>query len=178
MAQKYQFSCTGCNKNFPVTQNQAGTRQDCPFCEVPNNLPGLREIRQLPTVNDVASHAQAKSNETKSWLFSGGLLVGIVAGLMGFALTGYANSLMTESTVAHDIEFGRAQLGELPAGHLWDAWDTMTKGGLPDWGETQTVRYNKQAGYLKFIAYGLYGLSAIGLLAIMTSFFVNRPQSR
>ena len=148
---------------------------NCPFCGEANELPGMREIRQLPAVGD--SHdlpAGSSRNETRSWLFSGGLLIAVVAGLCGWALTFYADSLVTESILENQIEFGKSQLHLLPAGHLWDAWDSMTVNGLPDWEETNQVRYNKQAGHLSNIAYGLYGLSAIGFLALVSSFFISR----
>ena len=148
---------------------------NCPFCGKLIELPGMREIRQLPVAGDPKDVSTGSSrNETVSWLFSGGLLVGVVAGLCGWALMAYADSLVTESILENQIEFGRSQLDLLPAGHLWDAWDSMTVIGLPDWEETTQVRYNKQAGHLRNIAFGLYGLSVIGGLSLIVSFFISR----
>ena len=177
MADLYLFSCTECQKDLEISVKQAGTTQNCPFCEHVINIPGMREIRQLPlSQNEEGADKRGTSslNETKSWLFSGGLLVAVISGVLGFALASYAHSIAIESTVKEKIEYGSSQIGSLPPGHLWDAWDGMTKNGLPDWKETRENRYNKQSGHLKNFAYGLYGLSGLGVVSILISFFFRR----
>ena len=174
MAQHYLFRCSSCEKDFEITEKQAGTIQDCQFCENSNNLPGMREIRQLPVAEASTGNSQHGDSEAKSWLFSGGLLVAVVAGLLAFALLGYANSITTESRVVESIELGQAQIKPLQSGLLWEAWDNMTQTGLPEWVETPEIRYNKQAGYLSMIAYGLFGASAIGLTAMALSFMASK----
>ena len=62
-------------------------------------------------------------------------------------------------------------------GHLWEAWDLMETKGLPDWQESQDVRYNKQAGHLKSIAFGLMSFAGVGLLSLIASFFVGGSKS-
>lgn len=177
MADLYLFSCSKCQQDIEISVRQAGTSQDCPFCEHAVNFPGMREIQQLPLSKNKnsAGNANSSHSETRSWLFSGGLLVAVLAGVLGFALASYAKSIAIESTVTEKIAYGNSQIGSLPPGHLWDAWEGMTKEGLPDWQETRENRYNKQSGHLKNIAYGLYGVSGLGLISILASFFF-RPR--
>lgn len=170
MAQEFLFSCTSCEKDFPVTVKLAGMAYRCPLCDATNDLPGLRQLKQLP-VHENAAIATTSRNEAQSWLFSGGLLVAVIAGVCASALLWYANQLFSESLLDERIAFGRTQINTLTPGHLWDAWDGMTEDGLPDWQETFENRYNKQSGHLRNIAYGLFGLAGLGLLAMLGSFF-------
>ncbi len=135
----------------------------------------MRQMQQLPVEeegNQVAA-GKTQKNETKSLLFSGGLLVAVLAGILGFALSRYASSLSTQSTLDQQIEFGQGQIDRLPPGPLWDAWQAMTAEGLPDWKETHEVKYNKQAVYLSYIAIGLYAIAALGCVMLATSFLMR-----
>lgn len=178
MAELFLFSCTHCQKQIEISVRQAGNSQNCPFCESVNSLPGMREIRQLPASSRESDSAKSAANrsfsEARSWLFSGGLLVAVIAGLFGFALASYANSIAIESTVDEKIAYGNSRIGTLPPGQLWDAWDQMTESGLPDWQETRENRYNKQSGHLMNFAYGLYAFAGIGLFSMIISFFLRR----
>ena len=167
------FPCTGCEKSFEITEKNAGMAYACPFCEAENTIPGMRDIRKLPIKHESSTNKAPKltsRNEAGSWLFSGGLLVAVIGGLLGIALLGYANSIRVDTRVEEQIEWRQTQIGELAGGQLWEVWDQMAE-GLPDWAETEGVRYNKQSGHLKNIAYGLFGISAIGALALIGSFF-------
>jgi hypothetical protein len=170
MSKTHLFNCTGCHQPFPVTEKNAGMKLACPFCEKNNVLPGMRQIQQLPVDDEGKSVVSVRKNDTKSLLFSGGLLVAVLASILGFTLSRYASSLSTQSTVDQQIEFGQEQIDRLPPGPLWDAWEAMTADGLPDWQETREVKYNKQAAYLSYIAAGLYAMAALGLLALVASF--------
>ncbi len=176
MPPQYLYGCNQCQKSFEISEKLAGTTQNCPFCGHPTSLPGMRDIRKLPTANtaagDTATGRKTRSfSETSSWLFSGGLLVAVTAGLLGIALLIYAQSLSTESRLAEKIAFGNQQIEPLPAGLLWDAWDKMTIDGLPDWKETEDNRYNKQSVYLSYVAYGLFGVALIGAGSVASSLF-------
>ena len=144
----------------------------CPFCEQNNQLPGMRQLRQLPLADRLAVSAKGNGNDLRRFLFSAGLLVAVLAALLGFALSYYADSLATELMVEEKIDYGNKFIDTLSPGHLWESWDQMATEGLPDWQESRDVRYNKQAGHLKSIAYGLLGLSGLGLLSLIGSFLV------
>lgn len=167
------FTCTSCEKQFEITEKNAGMAFACPFCEAENAIPGMRDIRKLPVKDDSTTSKPPKltaRTETGSWLFSGGLLLAVLGGLLGAALFSYADGLAVDTQVDEQIEWGQTQIGGLKGGQLWDAWDALSQ-GLPDWTETAGVRYNKQSGHLKNIAYGLFGISALGVLALIGSFF-------
>ena len=174
MVQHYLFRCSSCEKDYGITVKQAGMTGICPFCEKSNSFPGMREIRQLPADEAATTDSDSFKSETKSWLFSGGLLVGVVFGLLGLALLGYANSITKDSKVQQIIDQGQAQINSVQSGMLWEYWDSMTQEGLPDWKETPAIRSNKQAGYLSLIAYGLFGASALGLIAMVVSLLTGK----
>ena len=174
MAQNFLFRCSGCDKDFEVGVKSAGTDVNCPFCEQKNSLPGLRQIKALPAAQQESVVENTTGHSaTKRFLFSGGLLVAVLGSLLGLALSYYADSLATELKVEEKIEFGSAYVDTMTPGRLWETWDRLAAKGLPDWQESQDVRYNKQAGYLKSIAYGLMGLGGLGLLSLLASFFVG-----
>jgi len=169
---RYLFTCTGCDKQFEITEKNAGMTYACPFCEAENAIPGMRDIRKLPTQEETATNKPPKltsRNEAGAWLFSGGLLIAVIGGLLGIALFGYADSIAVDTQVDAQIEWAQTQVDGLNGGQLWDTWDALAE-GLPDWAESAGVRYNKQSRYLKNISYGLFGLSALGLLALIGSF--------
>ena len=172
--QEYLYTCSGCEKNFPVTVKLAGAAANCPHCHLSNDLPDLRRLKQLPVRNSQPASEPVKRSEMGSWLFSGGLLVAVLAGLSGLALHFYAASLVSESVTERQIEFLSAQIDAQPVGRLVDVWDGLTGEGLPDWQETTRTRYNKQAGHLGNIANALYAFAAVGVLALVGSFFIGR----
>lgn len=135
----------------------------------------MRQIRALPPA-DGATTTTNGTSATARFLFSGGLLVAVLGTILGLALSSYADSLATELKVEEKIQFGSAYVDTMTPGRLWETWDMMASKGLPDWQETQDVRYNKQAGYLKAISYALIGLGGVGLLCLIASFLVGRQQ--
>ena len=173
MPQNYLFSCSECQKEFPVSTQSAGMKVNCPFCEHAITLPGLRQIQALPQVEKPSMTNKGGASDLKRFLFSAGLLVAVLGAVLGLALSYYADSLATELMIEEKIEFGDKFITTLSPGHLWEAWDQMATDGLPDWQESQDVRYNKQAGHLKSISYGLIGLGGLGLLAVLSSFFFS-----
>ncbi len=177
MALDYLFPCTHCGQQFSVAANSAGMNIDCPFCEQSNVLPGLRQIKRFPTKDQSATSRAAQTastNEARSMLFSVGLLTGVVAAIFAIGVTWRANTLATASRVDEQIEYSLNQLERLSAGQLWDQWNLMTRNGLPDWQESPAVSDNKQSRYLYLIAYALYGISALGFLALLYSLVKHR----
>lgn len=174
MTGHFLFNCAHCGKPFRVSEQQAGMSLDCPLCHIPNQLPGLRDIRMLPVIDSSVSQRVEARNESKSILFAGGLLVTVVAAVLAISLGWYARGLRKESTARQELEMQLEQIEKLPPAQLWDVWDALTVRGLPDWQETSEVRYQKQSLYLQYISYSLYALSALGGLAILASFFPKR----
>ncbi len=174
MTGQFLFNCTQCGKPFRVSEQQAGMSLDCPICEIPNQLPGLRDIRLLPVIDSPTGPKTQTRNETRSMLFAGGLLVAVLAAILAVALGRYAQSLTRESTAKQELELLMKQIEKASPGQLWNVWDALTARGLPDWQESSEVRYQKQSSYLKYISYTLYAVSALGGLAMLASFFPKR----
>ena len=147
----------------------------CEACQKSIQAPGMREIRRLPLVDREAKAdgRRGARSASKSWLFSGGLLLAVVTAAVGFFLWNYASSLQTTSNIENEIDYGNQLLDEATPGVVWDAWSSMTKTGLPDWKESTETRYNKQSAILKNFACGLGGLSLLGILLMVSSFFIR-----
>ena len=49
----------------------------------------------------------------------------------------------------------------------------FAKGPLPEWKETEEMGFNKQASYLKNIAYGFIGIAVLGFFALLSSLLMK-----
>ena len=174
MTQQFWFECQHCRRSFAVSTQQAGMQMPCPLCEKINFLPLLSQMRQLPATEPVPFSGRSVNSQSGWWLFSGGLLVGVLTALLAFPLLYYAKSLASESRIEEFLEMGRTEIEQLYSGELWNAWNYMTLEGLPDWQETTQVRLNKQSAYLSYVSYFMFCLSGVGFLAMIASLLVHR----
>lgn len=177
MPETYQLPCNNCDAFIPVSPQMAGRTFNCELCQSSVEVPTMREIRRLEPVQDNRSsesvvRPKKSRNESRSWLFSGGLLLAGVTLLAAIPLWLYANGMQSESMVKQEIDFGNQVLDEATPGVIWNAWTQMTANGLPEWKESQATRYNKQGQILKNIAYGLGALSGLGLFMMIGSFLI------
>ena len=179
MPEKYLLPCKQCEASIEITARDAGRELNCSQCDSKSTAPPMREIRNLSPVDtdSVQSPLERPAlpgrNQSKSWLFSGGLLLAVLAAVAGGSLWWYASGLETHRNVEKEIDFANQILDEATPGVVWTAWRSMSGSKLPDWKESTETRYNKQASILKNIAYGLGGLSGLGLLMMIGSFLIK-----
>lgn len=178
MPSEFLYNCRHCQRSFVVYAKQAGVTVSCSHCESQNTLPTLRDLRELPEYSRTeAKLIKPQRNESKSWLFVIGFLLGVLAGIAAISLNRYAKQMTSDPHLEAIVQAGRAHVQDLPSGELWELWDLMTREGLPDWGETNQVRYNKQSTYLIYISYFLIGLSTIGFTLVAISLLAGRKKT-
>ena len=86
MSDHYLFPCK-CGTQFEVTVSDAGKWMTCPKCEFENELPGLRDLRQLDLVPEEADVSGKRSSwgRQNNILFSLGMGIGMLF-LIGAAI--------------------------------------------------------------------------------------------
>ena len=181
MAQLYLLPCGSCDRKIEIELKQAGSSVACPACQAEMIAPTMGGIKKLELsessgimVNPKAGSPTGRHYGIKQWLFAGGLLIVVLAAVSGFAIWFYADSLVTISNVDAQVNAANQNIPDLSPAEIWDSWDELTSTGpLPEWKEIESIGQNKQAAYLKSIAYGFMGLALIGLLALLSSFFIK-----
>ena len=181
MAQLYLLPCGSCAHKIEVELKQAGGSVTCPACQAEMIAPTMGGIKKLELseasgimVDPKAGSANGRHYGLKQWLFAGGLVIVVLAASSGFAIWFYADSLVTISNIDAQVNAASQHIPSMSPAEVWDSWDELTSNGpLPEWKEIESIGQNKQAAYLKSIAYGFIGLAAIGLLALLSSFFIK-----
>ena len=182
MAQLYLLPCGSCDNKIEIELKQAGSEVGCPSCQSKTAAPTMGGIKKLEHAESSGIMIDPKSNSTasrhiglKQWLFSGGLVVLVLAAVAGFATWFYADSLVTISNIDQRVAAANQQIPTISPAQIWDSWDDLTSAGqLPEWKEIESIGHNKQAAYLKNIAYGFIGLAAVGLLLLLSSFVIKQ----
>ena len=177
MSLRYLLPCIRCENQLEVVPKQAGQELECPKCQQRVEAPKLGKMKLLETVSETATakKTSASGGSLRNLLFVIGLLLAIVCGASGYFVNQYAESLIYDV----DFEAVEKQFDEdvdgLTAGQLVELYEQMNiEKGLGEWYEPNFVRYNTQGGYLKTFAYGLLGLSGLGVLALLGSFLIRR----
>lgn len=109
-----------------------------------------------------------------------GFGVAVIAGAAGWFLYQYASTMVAKTDVDSEriIREGAEQVENAPVGALWEYWNTNIEGtDLPDWQESSWRRYNRQGKTLTNVAYGILGVAALGVLVMLSSFFVSKTKS-
>ena len=182
MSLRYLFPCSNCQYKFELESKQAGQDLVCPSCEATVLAPKLGTLKQLEPV-DSLSDSEHRSNQTKdsnsrslrNLLFVSGLALAVLAGAAGLALYQFAQSKVVEFDVEGRLAEFETSIDELPPTVVLQTYVGMNVDkGLPEWVEAPHVGSNKQAVILKNFAYGLFGLSLLGLLTLACSFLVPK----
>ena len=182
MSLHYLYPCSNCEHKFELVTKQAGQDLVCPSCGAANLAPKLGTLKQLEQV-DSAGGSKPRASQTRksnagSWknaLFVSGLALAVLAGAAGVGLYQFAQSKVIEFDVEGRLAEVEKWVDEQPPANILGTFITMDVGkGLPEWVEQPHIGSNKQAAILKNFAYGLFGLSALGLLTLVGSFLVPK----
>jgi len=182
MAQRYLLPCDSCDHKIEIEPKQAGSEISCPACQATITAPTMGGIKQLEMSQSSGIMVDSKGGTSpgrhyglKQWLFAGGLLVLVLAAASGFAIWFYADSLVTISDIDAKVTQANQHIPDLPAAQVWDEWDDLNSAGpLDEWKESIQQGQNKQAAYLKNIAFGFIGIALLGLVSIAFSFMVKQ----
>ena len=178
---QYLLPCSDCNQSFPVATRQAGQTVQCANCDASVEVPKLGELKQLPIEGgaDAVKKSEKRNqspNRLKGWLFSGGLMIAVLAGVAGYALLNYANSLYANvDEFANAVEEVSSEaIDAMKPAEMWDWWTQVSAIDLGEWQEHSRVGSNIQSGILANIAYGLFGLAGLGIISMLCSFAVKK----
>lgn len=181
MAQLYLLPCGSCSHKIEIEPKQAGSEIVCPACQAKITAPTMGGIKKLELsqssgimVDPKVGSNSGRHYGMKQWLFAGGLLILVLAAASGFAIWFYADSLITISDMDTRVANANQSIPNLSPAQVWDAWDDLNSAGpLDEWKESTRLGQNKQAAYLKNIAYGFMAIAGLGLLSIALSFLVK-----
>lgn len=183
MPVQYLLPCEHCNHTFDIVATQAGQSLQCPECQQQTTVPTLGELKKLKQVdsrgasNTSSAAPGGRPQRMKSVLFATGLLLAVVAGIAGLTLFLYSRTLYTDFALESSLNQLTDQLDTLePAAllELYRGQAAQTQSGLGEWRELPFVRYNKQATILANFAYGLFAIAGLGLVAMLSSFFIRQ----
>ena len=177
---RYLFPCPACSQSFPVATRHAGQSIACVHCEAAVDIPRLGDLRQLPAEStEPVKSSRSTSGGLKGWLFSTGLVLAAVAAVAGFALLKYSNSLDRDiAGYTEQVEvFSAERIEEMDPAELWDWWTSSTQDELLEWREHPSLGSKRQGEILTSVAYGVFGLSGVGVLILLSSFLVKSNKS-
>lgn len=174
MSLQYLLPCPECSESIKLVAAQAGQDIECPDCGHSFEAPRLGELKRLETVGDSSSKAGGQASFAKRALFSGGLLVLVLFGVPGLLLNNYANSLIIELNLEETFINWNKSIDELSPEELFQEWTAMDyESGLGEWREQVHARYEAQGKILRNVSYGILSVAALGLLMLVSSFFVR-----
>ena len=116
----------------------------------------------------------------RNLLFVLGLGTALLAGLGAYLVYQYSKTLVFDetNTRAYSLEVEKNVDSMTPA-NLWDDWDTILEARvLPAWELMGTDNFKRYATTLQWAVRILSGLTAAGLLCLVSSFFVGGSPRR
>jgi len=175
-ANLYLLPCAQCQHPLELQSRQAGQAVQCTECEHSFVAPRLGEFKHLEQVASTGSGqaTAAPSSMLKRSLFTLGLAIAVLFGAGGVGVYQFASSIQQEidaegamANIETRIEgMSVAEVYQVAASY--DAEDTIGEYFQPG-----AVKSNKQGEILEYVAYGLLGLAAAGLLMLIGSFLVR-----
>ena len=172
----YLLPCAECQHPLEVQTRQAGQTLNCPQCNHSFDAPRLGELKRLQPVSSEGSpHSGGGSTSIlKRWLFTAGLAMAVLLGAAGFGVYQYASSIQQEIDAEGAMELYETDIDKLTDAQVYQvaaAYDTDQSIG--EYFQPDAVKSNKQGEILEYVAFGLMGLGAVGLLMLVASFLVK-----
>lgn len=177
----YALPCS-CGHVLEVSPGQAGDRLTCPECQQQVSIPLLRDLRQLPRVEQPAA-SRGGSADPVGGSFATRLLFGL-SGFVALAAAGFATFALfsamavevgsdTEQHVEHDREM---LINSSPAAMV-ESWTEITKTPMA---ERMPYRYQqeafKKAGWQRRMISG-YSVAGLAILVAVALAFYDRRKS-
>ena len=173
MASQYSLSCPKCQHANAITTTQAGQDLECVGCQTTIQAPRLGQLKLLPAI-DAPEDSSTKKNSRGGKLFVLGMLMLIFGGGGGAGLFYYASNMLFDyrTKVDEAIVEVSTSVDELNLSELTAFYQSMPlEQGLPAWQEPPYVRRHKQGIILRYIAFGLLTIGAVGLIVAIAGFF-------
>ena len=175
-ANLYLLPCPQCQHPFELASRQAGQSVQCLQCEHSFDAPRLGELKQLEKVaaTDSGPATAEPSSVLKRWLFTLGLAMTVLLGAAGVGVYQFANSIQQEidaEGAMSDIETRIEEMSDADVYRVAASYDP--EDSIGEYFQPGSVKSNKQGEILKYVAYGLLGLAAAGLLMLIGSFMIR-----
>lgn len=174
---QYLLPCS-CGQKVPVEPAQAGGQVACP-CGQSLSVPTLRALRSLePAGPEVATTRRAKGGKwsrTQGAMFSIGLAVAVIS----LAIVAYTSFMFVQATpFTRDYtpelsELSAQEVDQLTALETYDEFVKMSSEGLGVIGTPPWVHFKKVVAEQKVVMIGSGIAAALGILAVVASFFVG-----
>jgi len=178
MAARYAYECPKCHSTIELSTTQAGQDITCGNCSAVVTAPKLGTIKSLPLLEDTSSPKSrsgkaAKSGSlAKSWLFAGGLLLAVLAGIGGAAAQYRANQFKVEVDIEQALVDQHALLDEAPPVEIFAiAIGACDESFTLEYSEVPYRTLNIKGGIFQKIAWACFGIAGLGLLMLLSSFF-------
>lgn len=182
MSQQALVPCPKCQNTVPIEFRHAGQDRTCPSCKHVFPAPKLRELKLLlPEETASAPRAKAtvsgKQHPLRNLLFVLGLGTAMLAGVAAYLVSQYSKSTLIfdeKNTKSYALRAEENLEVKTPA-ELWDGWDTILEARtLPAWELMGTDNIRRYSTTLQWATRILTGVTILGLLCLVSSFFIGR----
>lgn len=180
MAARYAYECPECHSTIELSTTQAGQDISCSNCSTVVTAPKLGIIKSLPSLNDSSSsksksgRASNSGSSIKSWLFAGGLLLAVLAGIGGAAAQYRANQFHVEVDIEKIIAEEHDLLDKAPPVEIFAiAASSCDESFTLEYSEVPYRTLNIKGGIIQKVAWACFGVAGAGLLMLLSSLFLR-----
>lgn len=181
MAARYAYECPECNSAIELSTTQAGQSLKCDSCGAAVMAPKLGVIKNLQRTDTdgVSSKKTAKTaklgSPLKSWLFTGGLLLAVLAGIGGAAAQYRANQFHVSIDIEDIVDSEFKGIDEAPASEIYGVLAGATQDDFQlEYSEAPYRTLNIKSGIIQWVAWSCFGVAGFGLLMLLSSFFFKK----
>lgn len=180
MAVRYAWECPECQATIELTATQAGQEIKCASCLAVVTVPKLGVVKALPVVGDAEEPKSGRRktsgvNPVKSWLFAGGLLIAVLAGIAGGAAQYRASEFYVDIDTEAMIEDELNYIDEQEPAEIYavEVGASDEQFGL-EYTETPWRTRNIKSGIIQKLAWAFWGIAGAGVLMLLSSFMVRK----
>ena len=174
MAARYAYECPECHSTIELSTTQAGQDITCGSCSAVVNAPKLGTIRSLPALDDTlaSDRKPGKGSPLKGWLFAGGLLLAVIAGIGGAAAQYRADQFHIDVDIEEIVSNEHKMLDKAPPIEIFViAIEAGKESFTLEYSEAAYRTYNIKSGIIQKVAWACFGVAGFGLLMMLSSFF-------
>jgi hypothetical protein len=154
----------------------------CSGCDSAFSAPKLGDIKKLPVVEGHAPESRkghaagAKSGSpVKGWLFAGGLLLAVSAGIGGYLAQDYAKSHRVDFDLEEVVQAELKLLDDAPPAEIYGiALGACDESFQLEYREVPYRTQNIKAGIFQNVAWVCWAVAGTGVLMLLSSFFLKK----
>ena len=181
MAARYAYECPQCHSTIELSTTQAGQELKCQSCSAEITAPKLGVIKSLPPVGSAPIKTASKGGTSKagsplgSWLFAGGLLLAVVAGIAGAAAQYRANQFyVKEVDIEEVIERENEKIDQALESEIYALVASSTDESFRlEYSEAAYRTASIKRGIIQNVAWAAFGVAGIGCLMLLSSLLLK-----